>query len=166
MPVKDQGVLSGQYSLIPRTLIFLTNEDHILLLKGSANKRLWANLYNGIGGHVERSEDVLSAARRELTEETGITPKALWLCGVITIDTGQEIGIGIYVFRGECSQRKVYPSEEGIPEWIPVSEINNYPLVEDLPTIIPRVLQVEPGSPPFAAHYQYSPDGKLNISFG
>jgi len=171
MPVEDQGKLSGRYTIIPRTLIFLTRENHILLLKGAANKHLWANFYNGIGGHVERGEDVLSAARRELAEETGITSKDLSLCGVITIDTGQETGICIYVFRGECSHdidlQILQPiSEEGTPEWIPISEITKYPLVEDLPTIIPKILSAEPGSPPFSAHYNYSPDGKLNISFG
>jgi len=73
MPVTDQGLNQDRYMLIPRTLIFLTRGDKILLIKGAANKRLWANLYNGIGGHIEPGEDILSAARRELKEETNLT---------------------------------------------------------------------------------------------
>ena len=115
MPAADQGVSQYRYKLIPRTLIFLTHDDHVLLLKGAPDKRLWANLYNGIGGHVERGEDVISAARRELFEETGLEASEIWLCGVVIIDTGQEVGIGIYVLRGEIKGLDQAPSssEEG-----------------------------------------------------
>ena len=65
MPASDQGIGEQRYMLIPRTLIFVTHEDQLLLLKGASDKRLWAERYNGIGGHVEQGEDVLSAARRE-----------------------------------------------------------------------------------------------------
>ena len=101
MPVSDQGLTNDRYTLVPRTLIFMTREDQILLIRGAPHKRLWANQYNGIGGHVERGEDLLSAANRELLEETGLTSVDLWLCGMISIDTGKNPGIGIFIFRGE-----------------------------------------------------------------
>ena len=66
MPSSDQGVTHDRYTLIPRTLIFLTRGERVLLLKGAPHKRLWANRYNGVGGHIERGEDVLTSARREL----------------------------------------------------------------------------------------------------
>lgn len=171
MPCSDQGINFERYLLIPRTLIFLLKGENILLLKGNENKRLWAGMYNGIGGHVERGEDVLSAAHRELGEETGLEVQDLWLCGLITIDTGEHIGVGIYVLRGEVPSmgreyhEQIPPSSEGSLEWIPVSQINSLPLVEDLPVLLPRVLAAKRNDPPFSAHYWYDETDRLMIVF-
>ncbi|HNQ32115.1 MAG TPA: NUDIX domain-containing protein, partial [Candidatus Woesebacteria bacterium] len=73
MGVKAQGVSQDRYTVIPRVLIFpFSSDSKVLLLKGSEHKRIWAGLWNGIGGHVEAGESVLQAAKRELQEETGL----------------------------------------------------------------------------------------------
>lgn len=165
MPSADQGLQHKRYALIPRTLIFLMRGDRVLLIRGAPHKRLWANLYNGLGGHVERGEDVLSATQRELAEETGLTPEDLWLCGVITVDAGPDVGVAIFVMRGECSYGEPVPSPEGALEWVNAAQAARLPLVEDLYSLLPRVINARRGNSPFFGHYYYDASDRLTIRF-
>jgi 8-oxo-dGTP diphosphatase len=165
MPKSDQGVLSGRYSLIPRTLTFIRKNDEVLLIKGAPYKRLWANKYNGVGGHVERGEDVLSSARREVLEETGLDVQTLRLAGTITIDTGEEAGILVFVYQGEYPGGEIVASREGSLEWIPLARLWEYPLVEDLPLLLGRIFAGEEGGKQFSGHYEYDETGRLVTHF-
>lgn len=170
MPASDQGVRAPRYQVVPRTLIFLTHAGKVLLIKGAPTKRLWAGLYNGIGGHVERGEDVYSAAQRELVEETGLDCPSLRLCGTVMVDVEPGVGVCIFIFRGELPG-KVGPADElresleGKLEWILFSQAAQLPLVEDLYILLPRLLALRPGDPPFSARSTYDEHGRLSLVF-
>jgi 8-oxo-dGTP diphosphatase len=176
MQASDQGTREAnrrRYQAVPRTLIFLTStnpqsgEGEVLLIKGAPTKRLWAGKYNGLGGHVEADEDILAAALRELDEETGLTSVELSLRGVVNIDTGNDAegmrpGVLMFVFSGVSSERTVQATAEGRPEWIPLAHLADYPLVDDLYAVIPRVLNSEAL---FFGHYHPASDGSLVYHF-
>ena len=164
MPVSDQGVNFDRYMLIPRTAIFVHREDSYLLLKGAPNKRLWAGQYNGLGGHIESGEDALTAAKRELAEETGLEAD-LWLCGILIVDTGQNPGICLYIFSGESSGGEPRPSLEGAAEWVPYEALGELPVVEDLPVLLGRIHTMQRGDVAFMAKSFYEKD-KLIVEFG
>ena len=164
VPANDQGMPKElRYQFIPRVLIFLEKGGQILLLNGAPDKKIWANQYNGLGGHIERGENVLQAAKREVYEESGLEPKDLWLCANITIDTEIDVGIVMWVFRGTAPNQKLIASGEGTLEWIEFDEISKLPLVVDLPQLIPAIFNLERNSAPLWGRYWYDKNGKFQM---
>jgi len=156
-----------RYQFIPRVLVFLTRGDEVLLMKRADDRPVFPGLYNGLGGHVERSESVLAAAYREVEEESGLRPTRLWLCANVAIDTGDpDTGIHMSVFCGSAPQDgELRQSSEGTLQWIKVSELATLPMVEDIPTLLPKVLAVPPDGKPLWALYTYSSQGELQMHF-
>jgi 8-oxo-dGTP diphosphatase len=167
MPASEQGVAHSQnrFKLIPRVLCFVTHGADVLLLKGAPTKKIWPGKYNGLGGHVERGEGAAAAAAREIREEAGLPVRGLRLRGVVTINTGEADGIGLYVYTAEALSREVRPSGEGELVWAPAGRLAEYALVEDLFTLLPRTLAMRPDDPPFSASYHYDDDDRWVIAF-
>jgi 8-oxo-dGTP diphosphatase len=151
-------------------LVFVLNGGDVLLLKGAPDKRIWANRYNGVGGHLEPDEDIYAAALRETREETGLDVQALRFEGLVNVDAGSMTGIMLAVFTGRSASRETVPSVEGTLEWVPLDALEGYDLVEDVPVLLSRIVGRAAGAPPFFARYWYAPAGaagdeQLQIEF-
>jgi len=170
MPRTEQGVdvsLKGnRYTAIPRTLCFIMRgRDEVLLLRGAPTKRIWANRYNGVGGHVAPDEDILSSAAREVREETGLAVANLRLRGIVNVNAGDAVGILVFVFAAHAASGDVIHSEEGALEWVRRDRLDALPLVPDLPALLPRIFDAAPDDPPFFAYTHYDENDQLVITF-
>jgi 8-oxo-dGTP diphosphatase len=166
MSFDGQKTASGRYTVVPRTLSFLLWQDEILLMQIAPGRGAWAGLYNGVGGHIERGEDPLSSAYREIKEETGIIPTELVLCGFVSVDTKRNPGIGFFVYLGKVDLRYEFePGVEGTPHWIRKENLKDIPLVEDLNELLPKALEHYKSGTPFFAQYLYDQHDNLEIRF-
>jgi 8-oxo-dGTP diphosphatase len=164
-----QGFDSARWMVIPRTLIFLVNGGDLLLMKRGAQRRVFPNRYNGLGGHVERDETVEAAALREIREESGILPEQvrnLRLRGISHVASDAAGGILVFIFTGEALTRSVQASAEGSLHWIPMQQVYGLPLVDDLPLLLPRLFGAAACASLIYMHVSYNADDQMQIRFG
>ncbi|MEL7627249.1 MAG: NUDIX domain-containing protein [Anaerolineaceae bacterium] len=161
-----QGVSRDKFSLIPRVLLFPVDEKgRVLLLKGARTKKIWANLWNGPGGHLEAGEGVLEAARREMMEETGLTAGKLIHCAQIVVDTGSNPGIIFFVIKAKQLGGELRNSAEGELAWFTQNQALKLDLVEDLYTLLPLVMRHRTNEKPFWGYYSYDRNDQLVMRF-
>ena len=167
MGASEQGAnaTENRWLTIPRTLCFVLNGDDILLMKRAPHKRIFPNRYNGVGGHIERDEDALTSARREIKEETGLDVRDLQLRAVYNIDAGAATGIVLFVFVASSESREVVANSEGTLHWIARKEVQSLDLVEDLPLILPRILPMQPNDAPLFVHVSYDANDLIQMRF-
>jgi 8-oxo-dGTP diphosphatase len=170
MGANEQGATAtdGRWLVIPRTLCFVLNGDDVLLMKRSPTRRVFPNQYNGLGGHIERDEDPLTGAKREIKEESGLDVSDVRLRSVHNIDTGEDTGIILFVYMAESSSRAFVDAntDEGTLEWVPLSRLDDYDLVEDLPLLLPRLIDdAEGDTVPFSVHVSYDANDEIQMRF-
>jgi 8-oxo-dGTP diphosphatase len=167
MGANQQGADATQnrWLTIPRTLCFVLNGSDMLLMKRASHKRVFPNQYNGVGGHIERDEDPLTSAKREILEETGLSVTDLQLRAVYNIDAKAATGIVLFVFTAQSQSRKVIANDEGTLHWIPQQAVSQLDLVEDLPIILPRVLSMRREDAPLFVHVSYDDQDHIQMRF-
>lgn len=166
MGAEGQGAsaIEQRWLMTARSLSFIRCGDELLLLKRGAHKRVFPNQYNGLGGFIERNEDPLSSAKREILEESDLVVDNLRLVAIHHIDASAQTGILLFVFVGELGQKQALPeTPEGVLEWVKVTDLSHYDLVEDLPLILPRYLEHQ--SAPLFAHVSYDANDQIQIRY-
>lgn len=154
---------ADRFTVYPRTLCFVLNGEDVLLLKGAPDKRLYANQFNGVGGHIERDEDVLTSLRREVREETGLEIDEPRLRAVVVADEGAGPGVLFFVYCATSATRAVHSSSEGELAWVPRARLMDYDLVPDLRELLPRALDAPKDS---IIYGHYGPGGLTFIDGG
>jgi 8-oxo-dGTP diphosphatase len=128
-PKPDHGQLAqvtrpNPYQPILGTLIYVWNksDDTVLLVHrvGRSTDEQFGK-WNGLGGKVESNEDIVTSARRELTEEAQLEPLDLTLRGTISwpgFGPNGEDWFGFVFLATEWVGHVPSENEEGPLEWV------------------------------------------------
>src|SRR5512133_2337048 len=117
------------YTPIIATLGYVLSEDRQEVLMIHRNARpddLHYGKYNGLGGKLERQEDVPTGMRRELREEAGIDAAALNLRGTVSWPGFGKHGEDWLGFIFTVTSWHGVPfshNPEGALEWVPVQRV-------------------------------------------
>lgn len=120
------------------TVVFLLNKDltKIVLLQRSPAASFAPNRWTGIGGHVEKGEDIQAGALRELQEETGITQnevKNFRPIANLVYEDGpyQPGGYQISYFDGIYSRENLPESNAGDISWKDLDSLDKLDIIDD-----------------------------------
>ncbi|ABF90152.1 mutator mutT protein [Myxococcus xanthus DK 1622] len=122
--------------------------------------------FNGLGGKMERDEDVAACMRREIREEAGIECTQMVLRGTISWPGfgkhGEDwLGFVFRIDRFEGTPLERNP--EGSLSWVPVADIQGLNLWDGDRHFLPLVFDADPR--PFHGVMPYSGGRALSWSF-
>ena len=138
------------YTPIVATLGYVLSPDRGQVLMIHRNARPGDHhlgKYNGLGGKIERDEDVVSGMRREIREEAGIECGEMALRGTISwpgFGKHGEDWLG-FIFLVTCySGTPLERNHEGTLEWVPVAKLHELPMWEGDSNFLPLVFDDDP----------------------
>ena len=140
------------YTPIVATLGYVLSPDRAQVLLIHRNARpddQHLGKYNGLGGKIERDEDVVAGMRREIREEAGIECDALTLRGTISwpgFGKNGEDWLGFLFLVTGDSGTPYTSNPEGTLEWVPVERIMQLPLWDGDRHFLPLVFDPDPRS--------------------
>ena len=143
-------------------LAFISRGDEVLLIHRNKKNAFAYKKWNGIGGHIEKGEDPLTAIRREVKEETGFLIEKFDLNAVVFISQKIDVGIMLFVFSSNFDNDNIISSAEGEVKWIKMNEISLYDTVEDISYLLDVISNSKENNKVLILNYEYSDDG-LNI---
>jgi 8-oxo-dGTP diphosphatase len=129
--------------------VFSSCKQKVLLVHRTARPHdLHFGKYNGLGGKLERDEDVVSGMRRELREEAGIEAETLQLAGTVSWPGFGKHGEDwfAFIFRVLSFAGTPKPAgPEGPLEWVNVRDVLNLPLWDGDRHFLPFVFDLNAG---------------------
>lgn len=106
------------------TLIYLVQNNKVLLIKRHPSKNLLGSKIIGLGGKIEPNEDILTSAKREFLEETGLNLLDPIFKGTYTWIDNDFIGISYLIVATRYKGKLLQKSEEGELAWYDIDNLN------------------------------------------
>lgn len=138
------------YTPILATLGYVLSADARSVLMVHRNARpgdLHLGKYNGLGGKLERDEDIATGMRRELREEAGIEVTAMQLRGTLSwpgFGRAGEDWLGfIFLITGHTGEPPA-ANAEGQLEWVALEQLAQLPMWEGDRLFLPMVFDSDP----------------------
>ncbi|KGO99480.1 NUDIX hydrolase [Novilysobacter defluvii] len=138
------------YTPIVATLGYVLSPDRRRVLMIHRNARAGDHhlgKYNGLGGKIERDEDVVAGMRREIREEAGIECESLVLRGTISwpgFGKAGEDWLGFIFLVTRYSGRPLESNHEGTLEWVDLDRLHELPMWEGDRNFLPLVFDDDP----------------------
>lgn len=138
------------YTPVLATLGYVLSPDGESVLLIHRNTRpddIHFGKYNGLGGKLDRGEDIVAGMRREIREEAGIEAEELALRGTISwpgFGKGGEDWFG-FIFRVDrWSGTPFAGNHEGALEWTPLARLPELNMWESDRLWLPMVFERTP----------------------
>jgi len=138
------------YTPIVATLGYVLSPDRRRVLMIHRNARPGDHhlgKYNGLGGKIERDEDVVAGMRREIREEAGIECESLSLRGTISwpgFGKAGEDWLGFIFLVTRYSGHPLEANHEGTLEWVDLAQLHELPMWEGDRNFLPLVFDDDP----------------------
>ncbi len=117
--------------MLKSSLIYVENAGRYLMLhrvskSNDPNKDKWI----GVGGKLENGETPEACARREMTEETGLTPIDMAYRGVVMFRSDKWPDEEMHLFTCKEFSGELVPCDEGVLEWVNKTDVPRLPIWE------------------------------------
>ncbi|WP_337245694.1 8-oxo-dGTP diphosphatase [Luteimonas sp. gir] len=138
------------YTPIVATLGYVLSPDRRRVLMIHRNARpgdQHLGKYNGLGGKIERDEDVVAGMRREIREEAGIECDSLRLRGTVSwpgFGRNGEDWLGFVFVIDAWHGTPLTANPEGTLEWVQADRVLELPLWEGDRQFLPLVFDDDP----------------------
>jgi 8-oxo-dGTP diphosphatase len=123
-------------------IAFVVRDSHLLLMQRPPNANdPWAGKWSIIGGRFDPGETPEACMARELEEESGLTCGRLDYRGQVLLYGTQDDSVtSLHLFAGTDPRGELRGSHEGLPQWVPLAEVEFLDLIGYIRTLLPLVL--------------------------
>lgn len=138
------------YTPIVATLGYILSADHRQVLMIHRNARpgdQHLGKYNGLGGKLERDEDIAAGMRREIAEEAGLVVTSMQLRGTLSwpgFGKNGEDWLGFIFLIDGFTGTALSSNPEGSLEWVDRDQLHALPMWEGDRHFLPLVFDADP----------------------